>query len=95
MLHPAQDRLLLDTGNHYQVTRQEDFPQDPTVWNGVLDKTKKKKKKTKDKKDESGTPREYRGYKKWSQLPVAIQVHLIKHCVHFKTKYLGQFHSAA
>ncbi|XP_033633184.1 HEAT repeat-containing protein 4-like isoform X2 [Asterias rubens] len=73
MLHPAQDRLLLDTGNHYQVTRQEDFPQDPTVWNGVLDKTKKKKKKTKDKKDESGTPREYRGYKKWSQLPVAIQ----------------------
>ena len=68
--------LVLDTGNKYQVLRQENFPQDPNTW--FPDSKKKVKKPVDDggkrKKGSKRTKIPHKGYKKWSQRPEPVQV---------------------
>ncbi|XP_038046903.1 HEAT repeat-containing protein 4-like isoform X2 [Patiria miniata] len=73
VLHHDTSRLLLDTGNLYQITRQEDFPQDPASWSGEGASEKTKQKGKAPGPTEAATQKGHRGYKKWSQLPQAIQ----------------------
>ncbi|XP_022098321.1 HEAT repeat-containing protein 4-like isoform X2 [Acanthaster planci] len=68
ILQHDPSHLLLDTGNLYHVARQEDFPQDPTTWSGEGPTGAKR-----GPQEEAVTQRGHRGYKKWSQLPQAIQ----------------------
>ncbi len=72
--------IVLDTGNKYQLLRQDNFPQDPSTWfpdNG--DKLKKLKKLTEDsgRKKKKKTRRAkipHKGYRKWRERPEPIQV---------------------
>ena len=71
-------QILLDTGNKYQVIRQENFPQDPNSWYAGSDKRKKKMAAADDeeakRKNEKHVKIPSKGYKKWSQRPEPVLV---------------------
>ncbi|KAJ8026097.1 HEAT repeat-containing protein 4 [Holothuria leucospilota] len=70
-----KSKILLNSGNLYQIYRQQGYPINPEVWlneNGKNDRKRKKKKKL-EKVDKKEPQVIQKGQKRWSQLPVAIE----------------------
>ena len=70
---PSEAKVHLDSGNVYQVSTRQSFPQDPLSWHTEG----KKKKQKKPKKGPKRIDMPQHGYKKWNKLPEPLQVHFI------------------